>query len=67
MCDTHIDELPYIRKKLDLLEYQLEVCYEEGDMEGYLCLIGRRRAGSAYAPPAFRLFYALYISATLPM
>lgn len=42
MCDTHIDELPYIRKKLDLLEYQLEVCYEEGDMEGcrrYLALI----------------------------
>lgn len=34
MCDTHIDELPYIRKKLDLLEYQLQVCYEEDDMEG---------------------------------
>lgn len=33
-CDTHIDELPYIRKKLDLLEYQLQVCYEENDMEG---------------------------------
>ena len=42
MCDTHIDELPYIRKKLDLLEYQLQVCYEEDDMEGcrkYLALI----------------------------
>ena len=42
MCDAHIDELPYIRKKLDLLEYQLQVCYEENDMEGsrkYLALI----------------------------
>lgn len=42
MCDTHIDELPYIRKKLDLLEYQLQVGYEEDDMEGcrrYLALI----------------------------
>lgn len=42
MCDAHIHELPYIRKKLDLLEYQLQVCYEENDMEGsrkYLALI----------------------------
>ena len=42
MCDAHNDELPYIRKKLDLLEYQLQVCYEEDDMEGsrkYLALI----------------------------
>ena len=42
MCDNHIDEIPYIRKKLDLLEYQLQVCYEEDDMEGarkYLCMI----------------------------
>lgn len=34
ICDTHIDEIPYIRKKLDLLEYQLQVCCEENDMEG---------------------------------
>lgn len=33
ICDTHIDEIPYIRKKLDLLEYQLQICYGEGDME----------------------------------
>ena len=42
LCDAHIDELPYIRKKLDVLEYQLQVCYEEGDMERsrrYLALI----------------------------
>jgi len=42
MCDAHIDELPYIRKKLDLLEHQLQVCYEDDDMEGsrkYLALI----------------------------
>lgn len=34
MCDVHMDEIPYIRKKLDLLEYQLQVCFEENDMEG---------------------------------
>lgn len=34
ICDMHMDEIPYIRKKLDLLEYQLQVCYEEGDVEG---------------------------------
>ena len=28
-----MDEIPYIRKKLDLLEYQLQVCYVEDDME----------------------------------
>lgn len=42
MCNMHIDEIPYIRKKLDILEYQLQVCYEENDMEGsrkYLALI----------------------------
>lgn len=42
LCDAHIDELPYIRKKLEVLGYQLQVCYEEGDMEGsrrYLALI----------------------------
>ena len=33
MCDTHADEIPYIRKKLDLLEYQLQICYEEDDIE----------------------------------
>lgn len=34
ICDTHKDSLPYIRKKLDLLSYQLEVFYCEENFDG---------------------------------
>lgn len=34
LCNAHRDSLPYIRKKLDLLRYELEVYEEEGDGEG---------------------------------
>ena len=33
ICDTHKDSIPYIRKKIDLLRYQLEVFFEERNME----------------------------------
>lgn len=34
LCEKHTDAIPYIRKKLDLLQYQIEVCREEEDREG---------------------------------
>ena len=33
ICDTHRDSLPYLRKKFDLLSYQLEVFWFEHDKD----------------------------------
>lgn len=35
ICDKHKEEIPFIRKKLDLLEYQLQVSFEEDDIERF--------------------------------
>ena len=29
LCNKHLDELPYIRKKMDLLRYEMEVYFYE--------------------------------------
>lgn len=35
VCDAHADVVPYVRKKLDLLTYKLEICYYDGYEEEY--------------------------------
>lgn len=41
ICDAHKDSLPYIRKKLDLLSYQLDVYWWEEDIESCKKLLHR--------------------------
>ncbi len=35
VCDAHADVVPYVRKKLDLLTFKLEICYYDGYEEEY--------------------------------
>lgn len=41
ICDKHKDSIPYIRKKLDLLEYELDVSYGLGDVAACKNILNR--------------------------